>query len=149
MDCKTVEQYLHEHIPLSQAMAIAVISINDDGVVLSAPLAPNINHRGTAFGGSISTVAILAAWTFVDVQLRGRSLSHRIVIRRHHIDYLKPIEGDFQAHCLPPTPASLDQFITTLSKRGKSRITLDVNLYSETALAGQFQGEYVALEIIK
>jgi len=42
-----LEQYLHEHIPLSKAMAVFVVSVAQDAVVLGAPLAPNINHRET------------------------------------------------------------------------------------------------------
>lgn len=59
-----LQQYLHDHIPLSKAMQITVERISPESVTLSAPLAPNINHRDTLFGGSASTAAILAAWSF-------------------------------------------------------------------------------------
>ena len=52
---------LHAHIPLSAAMQVSVAAVDADGVTLQAPLAPNINHRDTVFGGSASAVAILAA----------------------------------------------------------------------------------------
>ncbi|PSB47247.1 YiiD C-terminal domain-containing protein, partial [Chamaesiphon polymorphus] len=65
VSCTDVEQYLHEHIPLSKAMAVSVSSIDSSGVILSAPLQPNINHRSTVFGGSISAVSVLSAWTLV------------------------------------------------------------------------------------
>lgn len=57
-----LEQYLHEHIPLSRAMGVEVQEADWNGVTLRAPLAPNNNHRETVFGGSASAVAILAAW---------------------------------------------------------------------------------------
>jgi thioesterase domain-containing protein len=76
-----VEQYLHEHIPLSKAMAVSVLSIDENGVILSAPLLPNINHRSTAFGGSISAVTILSAWTFVHVRLQPLLIPCQIVIQ--------------------------------------------------------------------
>lgn len=69
IDCQSVTQSLYDRIPLSQAMAVSVISIAEDGIILTAPLDPNINHRNTVFGGSISTLAILAGWTFVSVRL--------------------------------------------------------------------------------
>ena len=43
-DLRAVERYLHEHIPLSAHMPIGVDRVDDDGVHLLAPLAPNINH---------------------------------------------------------------------------------------------------------
>jgi len=47
---------LHERIPLSRAMGVTVPQAEPTGVVLSAPLAPNVNHSGTVFGGSAAAV---------------------------------------------------------------------------------------------
>lgn len=58
-----LQAYLHRQIPLSAAMQVSVVSATLDSVVLSAPLAPNINHKYTAFGGSVSALGILAAWS--------------------------------------------------------------------------------------
>jgi thioesterase domain-containing protein len=60
MELAELERYLHQHIPLSEAMQVSVVEVHPEHVVLSAPLAPNINHRETVFGGSASAVAILA-----------------------------------------------------------------------------------------
>ena len=61
MNAVQLEEYLRERIPLSRAMAVEVRAADATGVELYAPLAPNINHRDTVFGGSASAVAILAA----------------------------------------------------------------------------------------
>ena len=61
-------------------MQVAVVSAAADAVTLSAPLAPNINHRSTAFGGSVSTLAILSAWSLVNLRLRAEGLRSRLVI---------------------------------------------------------------------
>lgn len=143
--CQTIQDYLHTHIPLSKAMDISVESL-DDGVILSAPLSPNINHRGTAFGGSISTLAILSAWTLVHVRLQEQSIPHRLVIRRNSVEYLQPIDGAFQVHCQPPPQLKWEQLVATLTRKGKGRITLDANIHSNHVLACRFQGEYVALK---
>ena len=49
-----VEDYLHQHIPLSLYMEVKVKQADEYGVTLQAPLEPNINHRSTVFGGSVS-----------------------------------------------------------------------------------------------
>lgn len=144
IDYAKVEQYLYEHIPLSSAMAVSVTSINESGVILSAPLLPNINHRSTVFGCSISAVAILSAWTFVHVQLQ---IPCHIVIQNNSIEYIKPIKGEFQAHCVAPPRKNWNRFITAVSKRGKGRVMLGVEIYSGRLLVGKFQGEYVALKL--
>jgi thioesterase domain-containing protein len=145
VSCTAIEQYLHEHIPLSKAMAVSVTSI-DPGVILSAPLQPNINHRSTVFGGSISAVSILSAWTLVHVRLQILAIPCQIVIQSSNIDYTKPIETDFQVHCLAPTDRDWERFIATIARRGKGRILLAAEVYCLGLLSGKFQGEYVAIE---
>jgi thioesterase domain-containing protein len=147
IDLAKVEQYLHEHIPLSKAMAVSVASINENGVILSAPLLPNINHRSTVFGGSISAVAILSAWTLVHVQLQILAIPSRIVIQSNSVEYIKPVQDEFQAHCVTPPQRSWQRFISAVSKRGKGRIVLEVELYAQGLQVGKFQGEYVALRL--
>jgi thioesterase domain-containing protein len=78
-----VEAYLHRHIPLSADMGVAVVACEDAGVTLRAPLAPNINHRATVFGGSVSAVTILAAWTWLHFSLRAAGHTSRLVIQRN------------------------------------------------------------------
>jgi len=38
---------------------------DDSGIILSAPLLPNANYKGTAFGGSLFSVAVLTGWAWV------------------------------------------------------------------------------------
>lgn len=147
MDNATVERYLYDHIPLSRSMAVSVMQVDQKGVILSAPLSPNINHRSTAFGGSLSAIAILAAWTYIHCQLEALSLPCRLVIQSNSIEYLQPVAADFYAHCMAPPQQHWDRFIKTIARRGKGRITLSAEIYSETRLAGKFQGKYVALKL--
>ena len=51
-DANAVERYLHRHIPLTAAMGVRVAAVTLQRAELRAPLAPNINHRETVFGGS-------------------------------------------------------------------------------------------------
>ena len=52
-----LERYLYKHIPLSAAMQVSVQKMTAKSLTLHAPLAPNINHQQTVFGGSASTLA--------------------------------------------------------------------------------------------
>src|SRR5262245_21829556 len=69
-----VERYLHQNIPLSAAMGVRVGSATPHRVELAAPLAPNINHQSTVFGGSASALAMLSAWTLVHLGLRHEKI---------------------------------------------------------------------------
>jgi thioesterase domain-containing protein len=86
LELKELETYLHEHIPLSKAMQVSVIEADPGFVKLAAPLAPNINHRETVFGGSASAVAILAAWTILFIRLQNEGLYSRVVIQRNQVN---------------------------------------------------------------
>ena len=60
-----LEHYLRARIPLTASLGVRVAEANLDCVQLSAPLAANINHSGTVFGGSAAAVATLAAWSLL------------------------------------------------------------------------------------
>jgi thioesterase domain-containing protein len=140
-----LQEYLHEHIPLSEAMQVAVVRLEEDSVVLSAPLAPNINHRETVFGGSASAVAILAAWSLLHTRLRSAGVSRRLVIQHYTMDFELPIAGEFTARAFIGQPAAWQQFMRGLARKGRARIAVSsVVEYGGKAVA-QLEGRFVAL----
>jgi thioesterase domain-containing protein len=141
-----LEQYLHQHIPLSRAMAVSVVSLGPDAVVLQAPLAPNINHRDTVFGGSASAVAILAAWSLLHTRLLAEDLASRLVIQRNTMDYELPIAGDFTARATLDDPAQWPLFTRMLARKGKARIAVAAVLTHAGQHVGRLTGEFVALD---
>ncbi|KKB12003.1 thioesterase [Devosia geojensis] len=138
-----LETYLHDHIPLSRAMGVRVMAIGENGVTLAAPLAPNINHRETVFGGSASAVAILSAWSLLHLRLTAEGLPSRVVIQRNSMEYLAPT-GDFIATSSFAPDADWAAFARMLSRRGRSRIAVEAVLEQEGIVAGRLHGEFVA-----
>ncbi|MDX1588642.1 MAG: thioesterase domain-containing protein [Oleiphilaceae bacterium] len=145
MTRQEIQDYLHRHIPLSEVMGVAVVSTGSDEVVLSAPLAPNINHRATVFGGSASAVATLAAWTYLHLRLRESGVPGQLVIQRNSMNYEQPIPGDFQARARLVQPEKWPAFIRMLSRRGRARIRVEALLEYQGGKSGHFTGEFVAL----
>ncbi|MDY6978277.1 MAG: YiiD C-terminal domain-containing protein [Pseudomonadota bacterium] len=117
-----LEAYLHEHIPLSKAMAVSVVGPGPENIVLSAPLAPNINHRETVFGGSASALATLAAWSLLHVRLRSEGFTSRLVIQRNMMEYDLPIDGTFTARASMEDVTQWSRFVRMLSRRGKAQV---------------------------
>lgn len=142
-----LERYLHDHIPLSKAMQVSVVEVGDDAVRLRAPLAPNINHRDTVFGGSASAVAILAAWSLLHTRLRDAGLASRLVIQRNTMNYELPMAGSFTARAALPSDAAWESFTRMLRRKGRARITVPSVLEYEGQAAGHFEGDFVALSI--
>ena len=120
-------------------------SCSHELVVLSAPLAANVNHRATVFGGSASAVAILAGWTWLHLVLNEAGFVCRLVIQRNEMEYLQPIDGDFTARCAAVSTARLAKLIDTLRRRGKARLRLKADLLVGEQVVGRFAGDYVAV----
>ena len=145
MDPSYLQQYLHDHIPISAAMQVEVVEATHDGIVLRAPLGPNINHRDTVFGGSASALAILAAWSLVHLRLREAGITSRIVIQRNTQDHDLPIPGPFSARSFIDDPLRWERFLKLLDRRGRARLAVSAVLDYEGEVAGRFEGVFVAL----
>lgn len=139
-----LQAYLHAHIPLSAAMQVSVVSVSDASVRLTAPLEPNINHRSTAFGGSLSAVAILSAWSLLHVRLTAAGLPSRLVIQSNRMDYDAPVFGPFTAASELADPSAWPRFVKTLTRMKRARIEARSTLMHGDAVAGRFEGEFVA-----
>jgi thioesterase domain-containing protein len=145
MDPRRLQQYLHEHIPLSRAMGVEVVAATSDVVVLSAPLAPNINHRETVFGGSASAVALLAAWGLLYVRLQQDGIDSRVVVQRNSMSYEQPITADFTATAAMGNGSTWQSFTRMLGRKGRARIAVTVRLDCQGSKVGELVGDFVAL----
>ena len=145
MDALELQAYLHAHIPLSAAMQVAVRAVEPDGVTLAAPLAPNINHRETVFGGSASAVAILSAWSLLHTRMLAEGVHARLVIQSNAMDYDKPIFGAFTARSSLAEPDQWPRFMRMLARMRRARLRVNAVLESDGAVVGRLTGEFVAL----
>jgi thioesterase domain-containing protein len=145
VDESGLRRYLHEHIPLSKAMGVDVLVATPARVRLAAPLAPNINHRGTVFGGSAAAVATLAGWALLHLRLSTVGYRGRIVIRRSTMDFEKPIASDFTAQAEGPAEDRWQRFAAGVARGRPARIELHSVLESDGTRVGELTGEFVAL----
>ena len=58
IDIKRFEADCRLDIPLLDAMQLSFVRFDDLTLTMEAPLAPNINNKGTAFGGSIARICL-------------------------------------------------------------------------------------------
>lgn len=140
-----LERYLHEQIPLSLAMGVRVSTASPEQVQLSAPLAPNVNHSETVFGGSAAALATLAAWALLHLRSERAGLRARLVIQRSRMEYERPIPGDFAAVCRFADEPAWERFRTTLARRGRARLTLAAHLLYRAQRMADFEGDFVGL----
>lgn len=74
-------------------MGVAVESYDSDALSLTAELAPNINIHGTAFGGSMYSLAALCGWSLLRLRLEDLSLQAEVMLGSARIDYRKPVRS--------------------------------------------------------
>jgi thioesterase domain-containing protein len=140
-----LERYLHQQIPLSAAMGVRVRMATPEHVQLAVPLAPNINHSETAFGGSAAALATLSAWALLHLRLAHAGLQARLVIQRSSMEYEQPIPGDFDAVCRFMDEPAWERFRVTLVRRGRARLTLAAYLVYDAQRMATFEGDFVGL----
>ena len=129
---------------LARHIGVVVESADDDAVVLRAPLAPNANFKGTAFGGSLYSVAVLTGWAWVTRYLAARGLAADAVIQESSVRFLAPVHGELRASVAAPPDAQIDRFRKMLQRAGRGRIRLRVEINYGEALAMLFEGVFAA-----
>jgi thioesterase domain-containing protein len=104
-----------------------------------------VNHRDTAFGGSASALAILAAWSVVYVRMKSEGLEGRIVIRRNTMSYDRPVTADFVAKAAAPGAAEWEKLKATLARKRTARLRIHAWLECDGERAGELEGEFAVL----
>lgn len=137
-----LEQTLHREIPIAHEMGITVSAYDGKQLRLAAPLAPNINHKCTAFGGSLYSLAVLCGWGLLHLKLEEAGLHKHIVIQEADIRYLLPVDQNMQAECTLDE-AAFQRFMRMLEKHDRSRLALNVVITHNGQPAVEFSGRYV------
>lgn len=140
-----IDDYLSSTIPLYSVMGFHVDSYNGNSLTMAAPMAPNINDKGTGFAGSIYSLSVLSGWAFVSLGLRNGDLKNQVVVQKSEIKYLKPITGDFVAVCNIDEGDSMDAFLDEVKRNNKGRIRIVVEVKVGDTLCAEFSGTYFAI----
>jgi thioesterase domain-containing protein len=142
---RELQETLHHEIPLSQQIGLVVQDYDGARLALRAPLAPNLNHKATAFAGSLTAAATLAGWGLTWLLLREYDLHGVIVIHESATRYELPVASDFVATCQLPATHTVERFLAGLRRRGKARLALSVEIHDDAGrVAVAFTGSYVA-----
>jgi thioesterase domain-containing protein len=116
------EHALLADIPLARAMQLRVHHNDDEQLILAAPLAPNINDKGCAFGGSLLSLLTLAGWGLIVLKLRALKLRCDVYVQDSDARYLAPVWTDFEARAHLAEGESWDAFAHALEARGRARL---------------------------
>ncbi len=138
-----INDYLNRHVPLFKAMQARLERCDEQGLSLVAPLAPNINDKGIAFGGSMAAITSLTGWALTRITLRENGESAEIVITDGMLKFLRPVRDDIVAECVRPDAETAARFIDSYRQRGKARWSIEVVIRAGGEPAMTFTGQYV------
>jgi thioesterase domain-containing protein len=139
--------WLHQAIPLTDAMQIDALEYTGHSVLMSAPLAPNINDKGTGFAGSIAGLATLCGWTLLTLWLRERGVAADVMIAKSEQRYLAPVTERLVAEARLPDDAVVQQFWERFQDKRRARLPIAVTV-GGTEVKLELFGEYAAIERI-
>jgi thioesterase domain-containing protein len=145
-DLQQLERTLHAEIPLTRAMEIRVLRFDARGLTLGAALAPNLNHKKTAFGGSLNSLATLACWGLIQLLVRDAGRPITVVIQESSVQYAAPVTHDMQAHCPLPPASEAERFLHMLERKGRARLELEATIEADAKVAVRFRGRFVAYD---
>jgi len=144
-DLASLQTALHNLIPLSEYMGVEADSYDGERLVLSAPLANNINHQHSAFGGSLFSLSALAGWGILQLKLAEMKVNANTVIAGGDVSYSQPVFSTL--HCEIELPATYPTFREKLLETGKASILLTSNILLDGESAMAFNGKYVVRKI--
>ncbi|KNC10772.1 MULTISPECIES: thioesterase domain-containing protein [Pseudomonas] len=145
-EIQALERLLHHDIPLTGDMGLRVRAWDNHCLRLHVPLAPNVNHKSTMFGGSLYCAAVLAGWGWLHLRLGEAGLSGgHIVIQQGQIDYPLPVAGDALAVCENIDEALWQRFLKTYRRHGRARLQLQTQVLDGERCAVTFSGQYVVV----
>ncbi|MCO1602085.1 YiiD C-terminal domain-containing protein [Desulfosporosinus nitroreducens] len=143
MDELAFQQLLYEQIPITEKMGFEVIEFKPSSVKILAKLEPNLNHKCTAFGGSINSLMTMCGWAAVFVNIKEFDSNSHIVIQRSNIEYFSPINMDFIAECKIEKQEVIEKLLITYKKFNRARIKLNVFCREDNKVLSKFEGQYV------
>ena len=138
---------LKDKIVLYEHLGIEVLEINSHRVRFLVSLAKSRNHKGTAFGGSLYATAVMAAYALVLAGLQARKIAtENIVIAKGEIEYLRPVETDFEVRCEFPSLEAEDDFFNTLVAQGRTKGSLKSHIL---AVGGSRKASLTGVFVVK
>jgi len=135
---------LHKEIPVTAHMGINIESYDGKTLVLTSPVALNINDKSTAFGGSLYSLAVLAGWGLLYLKTLQKEIVADIAIYKSSTTFKRAAKSDLRAVC-QASGKIFDELFTNFQTFNKAKISLETIVYSAEKLAVKFTGQYVLL----
>lgn len=144
MSKEVLSEYIVTNIPILRSVGLDVNELLENHIKISAPLVDNKNHYGSAFGGSIATVGIVAGWAILTYKIKEERVPATLVIKSSHTDYIRPVKNNFHAEVTIDEEA-WESLKTKFETKGKSGIEVISNIISDGEICAEQKSVYVCI----
>ena len=139
-----LQNKLHNEIPLTKYMNIKIKEYNEKELITTAPLGININDKGTAFGGSLSTMTIISSWSLCWLIAKELGFdSKNIVVIRNENSYKKPVTKDIFCYTQKPSKEEIQRLKEKLETKKSASIKIISYIIEDNETCVEFEGYYV------
>ena len=116
-----LQSLILSEIPMARAMNLTLRDYDGACLTIAAPLPPNINDKGCAFGGSLVSLMTLAGWGVVVLKLKDLGRDCDVYVQDSTVRYLAPVWSDIVAIAQLADGGTWDDFAQSLAQRGRAR----------------------------
>lgn len=139
-----LENKLHNEIPLTKLMNIKIEDYTEKELITSAPLSININDKGTAFGGSLSTMTIISSWSMCWLISKELGFdSNNIVVIKNETSYKKPVTKDIYCYTIKPSNEEIIKLKEKLINKKSASIKIKSKIIENNEICVEYIGYYV------
>jgi thioesterase domain-containing protein len=131
-------------IPLTRAMQIDIPRYTGDELEMTAPLAPNINDKGCAFGGSMTSLLTLAGWGLIELGLRAEGLLCDIYVGDSQVRYQQPVWGELRGIARFAEAGAMAPLVASIRARGKGHVDVVCEIAGEGGAAATLTARFFA-----
>ena len=133
-------------MPPVAAMGVRVAGHDGGKLRMQAPLSLNVNDKGCAFGGSLTSLMTLASWGLVSLYLRQAGLKADVFVADTTVQYRAPLYDDLVAEAWLADAASAECISSDLLEHGRARVFVEACVrLPDGGIAAECRSRFVAM----
>jgi thioesterase domain-containing protein len=143
MIIEEIQNKIHTQIPMTKLMQLELKSIDNTTLITSAPLNINVNDKGTAFGGSLSSIAIISSWCMAYYLSKKLNIGEsNIVIVNNETKFLRPVTKDIICTTYIPKEEEIKILKSKLEVKNSGTIKIYAQVIENGKICVDFRGTY-------
>ncbi|WP_419764537.1 MAG: YiiD C-terminal domain-containing protein [Arcobacter sp.] len=140
---KDIENKIHTQIPMTKLMQLELKSMDNISLITTAPLHINVNDKGTAFGGSLSSITIISSWCIAYYLSEKLNLEKSsIVIVKNETKFLRPVRSDIVCTTYIPKDEEINILESKLEEKNSGTIKIHAQIIEDKEICVDFRGTY-------